>query len=136
MNPILRNILAVIAGIIIGSIANMLLLNIGGKIIPPPADSDMSTMEGMIAAMSKMESKHFVFPFLAHAIGTLVGAFVAAKIAVTQRMAMALIVGVFFLIGGAYMVFVLPSPAWFNGLDMIFAYIPMAFLGGKLAIKE
>lgn len=49
---------------------------------------------------------------------------------------MALIVGVLFLIGGVSMVAMLPSPMWFNALDLIVAYIPMAFLGGKLAIKK
>jgi len=136
MNPILRNVLAVIAGAIIGSIVNGLLVSIGGTVVPPPAGADFTTSEGLKAAMSLMEGKHFIFPFLAHALGTLVGAFVAAKIAATRKMSMALIVGVLFLLGGIYMVVILPSPMWFNALDLIVAYIPMAFLGGKMAIKK
>lgn len=136
MNPTLKNILAVIAGAIIGSIVNGLLVSVGGKVVPPPPGADFTTEEGLKAAMSLMEGRHFVFPFLAHALGTLVGAFVAAKIAATSKMTMALIVGVLFLIGGIYMVSILPSPMWFSALDLIVAYIPMAFLGGKLAIKK
>ncbi len=31
------------------------------------------------------------------------------------------------------MVAMVPSPMWFNALDLIGAYLPMAWLGGKLA---
>ena len=45
MNPILRNILAVIAGILIGGAVNMGIILISGKIIAPPAGADVTTME-------------------------------------------------------------------------------------------
>lgn len=47
MNPILRNILAVIAGIVIGSVVNMSLITISGSVIPPPDGTDLSTQEGL-----------------------------------------------------------------------------------------
>ena len=47
----------------------------------------------------------------------------------------ALGIGVFFLLGGITMVFILPSPTWFNALDLSLAYIPMGYLAGKLATK-
>ena len=64
MNPILRNILAVIAGIVIGSVVNMSLITVSGSIIPPPEGTDLSTQEGLQAAMPFFEPKHFIFPFL------------------------------------------------------------------------
>jgi hypothetical protein len=30
-------------------------------------------------------------------------------------------------------VFMLPSPMWFNTVDLVVAYIPMAYLGGMIA---
>ena len=61
----------------------------------------------------------------------MVGAFVAAKIAATKKMTMALLIGVFFFIGGAINVSMLGGPLWFTVLDLVMAYIPMAYLGGK-----
>ena len=75
-------------------------------------------------------------PFLAHALGTLVGAFIAAKIAVSHKMRFALGLGVFFLLGGIAAVFMLPAPMWYNVTDLVLAYIPMAYLGGKMAVKK
>ena len=71
-------------------------------------------------------------PFLAHALGTLAGAFVAAKLAVSHQMKYAIGIGVFFLLGGLANIFMLPSPTWFTVLDLGVAYIPMGLLAGKL----
>jgi hypothetical protein len=138
MNPTLKNILAVIAGLIVGSAVNMGIIMMSGSVIPPPPGADLSTMEGLKTSMPLFEPKHFIMPFLAHALGTLVGAFLAAKIASSFKMRCALIVGVLFLIGGISNVFMLPSPMWFNVLDLVVAYIPMAYLGGRwgMAKKE
>ena len=136
MHPLLRNILAVITGAIVGSIINSALVSLGGLIIPPPPGVDTSTMEGLKVSFHLFGPEHFVFPFLAHAVGTLSGAFLAVKIAVAHQLKLALTIGVFFLAGGTTMVFMLPSPVWFNAVDLIFAYIPMSWLGWKLAVKK
>lgn len=133
MNPILRNILAVIAGVIIGSIVNMALVNAGPMLIQPPEGVDITSFEGLKASMHLFQPKHFLFPWLAHAMGTLVGAFLAAKIAGSHQRTLALVVGVLFLIGGILNVVMLPSPLWFTLVDVLLAYLPMAWLGAKLA---
>lgn len=136
MNPILQNILAVLAGVVIGGALNMGIVMLGPSIIPPPEGVDTTTMEGLQAGMHLFTAKHFITPFLAHALGTLVGAFIAAKIAATRKMNIALILGAFFLVGGIMAVSMLPAPLWYNIVDLVCAYIPMAYLGGILAIRK
>lgn len=133
MHPILRNILAILAGVMAGSAVNMGIIMVSGSIIPPPNGADVTTTEGLIASMHLFEPKHFIFPFLAHALGTFVGAYLAALIAANHKIKFALGIGVFFLAGGIASVMMLPSPTWFTVLDLAGAYIPMAFLAGKLA---
>ena len=53
---------------------------------------------------------NFIFPFLAHALGIFSGAYIAAKIATSYKFSLAMSIGVFFLIGGVTMVFILPAP--------------------------
>ncbi|WP_442787846.1 hypothetical protein [Flavobacterium suncheonense] len=134
MNPIVRNILAVITGIIVGSVVNMALISLGHAIIPLPEGADVSTIEKMKESVHLFGSEQFIFPFIAHALGTLAGAFAAAKLAATSKMRIALGIGVYFLIAGIYMCFLMPAPVWFMALDVLVAYIPMAYLGGKLAV--
>jgi len=133
MNPILRNILAIVAGIVIGAAVNMGIIMLFGNIIPPPDRVDPSDMDSIKSNMHLYQPKHFISPFLAHAIGTLLGAFTTAKIAISNHLVLALLIGIVFLIGGIMMVMQLPSPMWFNLLDLAGAYIPMAWLGQKFA---
>ncbi|KAA3619709.1 MAG: hypothetical protein DWQ05_03000 [Calditrichaeota bacterium] len=133
MNPILRNGLAILAGVIFGSIVNMGIIMMSGSITPPPPGVDVTDMESLKASMHLFEAKHFIFPFLAHALGTLAGAFLTAKIAVSHKMKFALGIGAFFLLGGIVNVYMLPSPVWFAILDLVGAYIPMGWIGGKFA---
>ena len=136
MNPIIKNILAVLAGIVIGSIVNMAIIMISSSVIPPPEGANLTTMEGLKDSMHLMQPKHFVMPFLAHALGTLAGAFVCALIAAGNKMRLALLIGAVFLVGGIMNVYMLPSPKWFAVLDLAAAYLPMAWLGGTMAVKK
>jgi hypothetical protein len=133
MNPILRNVLVVLLGLVVGSAVNMGIIMISGSIIPPPPGVDVSDTESLKASMHLFEPKNFLFPYLAHALGTLVGAFLVAKLAVSRHLQLAMIIGFLFLIGGVASVMMLPSPAWFSLLDLTTAYIPMAWIGAKLA---
>lgn len=133
MNKILKNILAVVAGFLVGSAVNMGLIMISGFVIPPPAGVDNSTMEGLKEGMHLFEAKHFIFPFLAHACGTFVGAFLAYLIAGSHQLKFALAIGCFFLLGGLVNIIMLPSPLWFVFVDIIGAYIPMAWIASLLA---
>lgn len=135
MNSAIRKILAVIIGIIIGSIVNMGIIMLSSSIIPPPDGVDVTNMESIKSSMHLYEPRHFIFPFMAHALGTFVGAFLSALIVVKYENRFALIIGVVFLIGGVSSILMLPSPTWFTVLDTVVAYIPMAYFGGKLAIS-
>ena len=132
MKPILRNILAVIIGWIAGSIVNMSLINLGHKIFPIEG-VDLSDMNQLAEIMPTLDTKYFLFPFLAHALGTLVGAAIACSIASTHKMKLALAIGGLFLLGGIMVNYMLPGPTWFAITDIALAYIPMGYLGGKLA---
>ena len=133
---ILKNILAVVLGLLIGGTVNMSIIMNSSSIIPPPAGANLTTMEGLQAAMPLMEPKHFLLPFLAHALGTLVGALIAASIAANHKMRFAMAIGICFLVGGIWNIVVLPSPLWFTIVDLVLAYIPMAYLGGKFVLRK
>ncbi|MDX5428571.1 MAG: hypothetical protein LPK79_10760 [Bacteroidota bacterium] len=134
MSPVIRNILAVILGWVGGSAVNMGLIELGYMIFPIQG-VDPNDMDSLIAAMPTMEPKHFLFPFLAHAIGTLVGAFLAVWIAATHKMKFGFAIGILFLLGGIAAIYMFPGPTWFAVLDLLVAYLPMAYLGGKLAMR-
>lgn len=134
MKPILRNILAVVVGWLAGSAVNMGLVQTGHKLFPIKG-IDPNDMSALAAIMPTLDFKYFIFPFLAHAFGTLVGALIAGLIAVSHKMIFSLSIGVLFLIGGIAVNYMLPGPTWFAITDIVLAYLPMAWLGGKIALK-
>jgi hypothetical protein len=130
---IVRLFLAVFLGLVLGSVVNMALVMASGHVIPPPPGADMATAEGIREALPQLQARHFLFPFLAHALGTLVGAFMAAKAASQHKLVGALTVGALFLAGGIMAAFMIPAPPWFIATDLVCAYFPFAWLGYLLA---
>lgn len=133
MPKLLRNVLALIAGAVLGGFVNMALITISPSLIPPPAGVDVNNVESMSRAMHLFEPRHFLMPLLAHALGTLVGAFAAYVIAASYKVPIAYAIGVLFLCGGIAASFMIPAPAWFIALDLVVAYVPMAWLGIRAA---
>ncbi|TDR37847.1 hypothetical protein DFR29_12321 [Tahibacter aquaticus] len=129
MPKLLRNVLAVLAGIVVGAVVNGALITLSPALIPPPAGVDVSNAESLAKAMPLFEPRHFIMPFLAHALGTLAGALVAYLIAASHKARFAYAIGVAFLCGGIAACFMIPAPAWFMALDLLVAYLPMAWLG-------
>lgn len=125
-----RNIIGFIVGWLVGSAVNFGLIMASMAIAP--AGADFSTPEGVNAAMAQLGAINFATVFLAHALGTLVGALVASLIAVSHKLPIALGVGGLFLLGGIYAAVAIDAPLWFEAVDILFAYIPFAVLGAKL----
>lgn len=133
MNPTLKNIIAVVTGVVAGSIVNSAIVNVGPSIIPLPEGADVSSMESLAESMHLFTFWNYVPPFLAHALGTLVGAFLAVRLAGSHHGKIALGMGVFFLIGGVVAASMIGGSMSFIVVDLVLAYIPMAILGQRLA---
>lgn len=135
MKNLLINILAVVLGLVVGSAVNMLLITAGTSVIPAPAGVDATDLESVRASMHLYGPEHFVFPFLAHALGSLAGALVTCLVAATNRVPLTLVIGFLFLTGGITAALMIPAPLWFIVLDLAVAYLPMAWLGAKLGTR-
>ena len=132
----MKTLLLFLVALILGGVFNSLVLNVGMEIIPPPEGYDMNNPTELAKAMAVMEPKHFLFPFLAHASGTLLGVIFFTYFSKSNKLIFSLFVAGFFFVGGLYMVLILPAPIWFNVIDLVLAYFPMAALGFKLAKRN
>lgn len=135
MPKLLRNVLAVVAGVVIGGSVNMALVALGPALISTPVGVDVTRAESLAKAIHLFEPRHFIMPFLAHALGTLAGALAAHLIAASHKARFAYAVGVVFLSGGLAAAFMIPAPAWFIALDLLLAYLPMAWLGSRIGAR-
>lgn len=128
---IVKCILAVIVGIVAGSLVNVGILFLSFAVLGAPEGLDLFDAESVKANAGNFTAMNFVGTLLAHQLGTFVGAFVAAMIAPTRKMIFALAIGAWFLFGGIYAISLIPAPSWFIVTDLVL-YLPLAFLAGKL----
>ncbi len=138
MGRFLLFLIITISGFVVGSVANFATLLIGNSIILLPDGINPNDMESLKANLHLFEPKHFFVPFLAHALGTIIGSFIAtlaAAIVFKEKSRIpASIISVLFLLGGAANVYLLPSPLWFSIADLLIAYLPMGFVGYSVGI--
>jgi hypothetical protein len=133
MLNLVRNLLAILCGVVAGAAINMAIISLSPLLIPPPAGVDVTNTESLSLGIDLFEPKHFIMPFLAHALGTLAGALVAYLIASNYKTQFAYLIAVFFLCGGIAASLLIPGPLWFISVDLLLAYLPMAWLAIVLA---
>lgn len=131
MHPFIKSGLAVLAGIFVGGIVNFGIIILSSSIIPPPNGVDVSNIESIKTNIHLYKPIHFLFPFLAHALGTFSGAVLAIKI--SKQTKIEYMVALVFLYGGISMITQVSSPIWFTVLDLGLAYVPMAWLATKIS---
>jgi hypothetical protein len=129
-----RSIIAVICGLIIGSVFNYAIVFLSWKIFPLPAaaESDPEKFKSYILALP---ATAFLLILVAHIGGTLIGGYVAAFIARRAPLILGAIVGVFFLIAGIMNVVTLPAPIWFDVVDLVL-FVPAGIYGARLAPRR
>ena len=132
MMAIVRNVFAVVLGFGVGAGLNMALVVLGPSVIPPPLGVDVTDAQSLSASMHLFEPRHFLFPFLAHALGTLAGSLTAFLVAASHKSAFAFVIGALFLAGGVAAALMIPAPLWFVLVDLLGAYVPMAWIGARV----
>jgi hypothetical protein len=132
MLNLLRNALALLGGIAIGGAVNMALITLSPSVIAPPAGVDVNDAASLAASIHLFEPRHFLMPFLAHAVGTFAGSLASYLISATYKVPIAYVVGVVFLCGGVAASLMIPAPGWFIALDLVAAYLPMAWVGIRI----
>ena len=133
MNPYVRNIFAVFSGVIIGILVNGGIIELSTKLGTLAEGIDPMNVENIRENINLLNPLDYIFPFvIAHALGTLAGAYTVARITSGNKMRYAVCMGAFFLLGGIANVMMMGGPIWFNVMDLSLAYLPMGWLGGRM----
>jgi hypothetical protein len=129
MNPTVRVVLAVLAGLAVGwvVITCIELLN-AFVFFPLPPGTDFTNPEALKAAMKDMPAGAFAVVLVAWMLGTLVGVWVAAKIARSARPAW--VVGAIFLVLTVVNLMSIPHPIWM-WVGALLLLLPAAMLGAR-----
>ena len=130
----LRNIAAVIAGLVVGMIVNLALIQLNTVFFPLPDGVDMTDTAKREDAIQGMPAASWTLVFAAHLGQAFVGGWVAARLGASRRMVLAMIVGVLSLAGGIANAVMLSAPVW-TWIEMPF-YPLVAWLAGRMELAR
>ena len=130
----LRNVGAVLVGLVIGAILNMALVQLNLVLFPFPTDVDLGSPEELAAAIRSMPPAAWILVFAAHLGQAFVGGWVAARLGASHPVALALVVGVVTMGGGIANAISLSLPAW-TWVEMPL-YLVVAFAAGRLEARR
>ncbi len=109
-NPMLKTVLAVVAGVIAGGAIVFVTEAIGHSLFPPPADLDLSNPADVDRLMASLPAGAFAMVLLGWFLGSFAGAYVAHAIA--KKRAAAWAVAAIFILFTTMNFFMIPHPLW------------------------
>ena len=133
----MRNILAVVLGVIVANIVFFLGSVAADRFYPtPPELMDPQTPEATALRVAVAETNGLVLVILAAALGGLVGGFIGAKVAKGSALAVTSAIGGLLSLWAVYSFYVFfPARLWFP-IGMLVAFLLTTYVGGLVARKS
>lgn len=130
----MRRILAVIAGMIIGSIGVWLVETLGHALYPFPADLRPDDLESFKSYVENLPFMAKLMVILGYALGAVLAGFISTKVAKDGKPTSAIICGIIFTFFTIYNMIMLPTPFWFWVLGI--AVWGLVLAGYRLALNK
>lgn len=128
----LRVVLGVVLGLLIGVVCIAVLETAGHWLHPPPDGLDLTDREALAAHISDAPITALLLVLAAYAAGSLAGGFVSGFVGGQGWRGACLIVGVVLMCFGTLNLVMIPHPIWFV-VAALLCFLPLAFLGGWVA---
>ncbi len=127
MKNVIRNIAAVLLAIVVAYLITSGIIIIGHSIVPVPEGMDTNNLESIKNNFHLFKTKHFIFPMLAHAVGTFISAYIVSHFAANHKFKFALGIGILYMIASLLLTIKLGHFQWI-GIIELGLYIPMSWL--------
>jgi hypothetical protein len=132
MGPVLRSGLGVLAGVVVGGLLIGGVEMFSSRFYPLPAGTNPSDQQALASHISSLPASAFVWVLAAWMIGTLAGAWVAARIAQRKHLIHGAVIGAVFLALGIANMLAIPHPVWVWVCGIVI-FIVAGYAGGRLA---
>lgn len=119
--PLVKTILAVIAGVIAGGAIVFVTEVVGHSLYPPPADINLADPEDVKRLMANLPAGAFLMVLVGWFLGSFAGAFIAYSI--SRKAIAAWTVAAIFILFTAMNFMMIPHPAWMIAAGLL---IPLA----------
>ncbi len=126
----LRNVLALVAGLVVSIGVVKVVEMIGHTIWPPPADLDWTDGDAIRTYTSQQPFLALLFPILSYFLGTIAGPLIACRIGTARPLLFVGVIGIVMLAATIATLIWIPHPIWFSVLA-----IGAVIIGGWLALQ-
>jgi len=131
----LRNIIAIFVGLIVGMSANMAIIQFNMLVLfPIPEGVDFNDPAQLNAFMSTLPTGAFLMAMLAHLTQAFVGGWSAARLGASHPIHLAGVIGVVSLAGGISAMTMIDGPAWM--IVELPLYLVLAWCAGKIEVNR
>ncbi|MFN3159473.1 MAG: hypothetical protein ACE37I_09165 [Rubinisphaera brasiliensis] len=131
-SPHLRNVIAILLGLMVSVIVVGTVEMVGHAAYPPPAGVDLEDPEQVQEMMANAPAPALLFVIAAWGLGLFAGVFVAAILGADQAGFCVSVLSLVFLSMVVMMLVQIPSPAWFS-VGGIVILVPAGFAGWNLS---
>ena len=131
MQHIFRNFIALLLAFLSAWLVTSAIIILGHSIVPTPEGMDTNSFESIKNNFHLFQTKHFIFPLIAHAMGTFISAYIVSHFAVSHKFKFALGVGVLFMFVSLWLSLRIGHFRWIGILE-IALYIPMSLFAYSL----
>ncbi|MFM7566891.1 MAG: hypothetical protein ACKO4K_09105 [Flavobacteriales bacterium] len=125
----LRITLGLFFGLLTGGMVNGSFIHLGKLAFPYPPNFSMDLFY-------TLPLKYYLFPFMAHALGTLSGCLIYLRIAAKHSLWPVYVIGTAFFGRDVLVGTMINAPLWFDVFDLVLAYFPMAWLSTRSALTK
>ncbi|MHC4264191.1 MAG: hypothetical protein ACYSWX_16850 [Planctomycetota bacterium] len=127
----LWNALSIVVGLAVGMVVNMALITLNSKVLyPAPEDLDFKDTEKFQAYVDTLPAPAFLVVMAAHLGQAFFGGLVAAWMAKSHPIPLALTIGAISMLGGIMMMRTVKGPTWM--LIELPLYLALAYLAGSI----
>ena len=132
----IRNILAALAGLVVGIAVISLIQKISHSVYPFPSDVQWNNPEAARLALQQAPVGALLIVLLGYIVGSYAAGLVAAIIGPLAAKRNAILIGAVLTFTGVVNLVMLPHPGWF--WVSVLVYLPFTWLGAKtgMAIKN
>jgi hypothetical protein len=130
MNPLVRSVLAVLAGLVVCFVL-LVGFEVAGILLFPPPNLDLNDREAMKELFTNAPVPAQLLVLAGYFVGVLAGSWVAGRLARRAALIHGLIVGMFFFGGAVMNLRMNPHPTWFT-VVCLGLFLPAAWLGARL----
>jgi hypothetical protein len=105
------------------------------QLYPLPAHLNLNDKAAATAAFSNLPAAALLLVLFGYALGSFFGGMVAARFALSKRVAHAVAVGLLLMVAGIANLLAYPHPLWFVVVSLLL-YLPMAYFGGMMSARR